>query len=202
MCEFFSCIVKKDGSVLWDKNVNSHEEIIEKFKLDANNHETKQYVRIEVTAKDGDVFNHDIKNWKIKIDESTTPTWYERQQTTLYENNIFKALKQCFKEIFVIKQVGVTLSDGRFFVKDSEITKLEKQAIIQVLKGSSIVKNMGDSSIVKYMRDSSIVKDMRGSSIVRTSKYSNIKKPKLGDESVWIDRKNRVVCVGKKKVKY
>ena len=118
MCEFFSCIVKKDGSVVWDKNVDSHEEIIEKFKLDANNHETKQYVRIEVTAKDCDVFNHDIKNWKIKIDDSTIPAWYERQQTTLYEKNIFKALKQCFKEIFVIKRVGVTLSEGRFFLND------------------------------------------------------------------------------------
>jgi len=43
---------------------------------------------------------------------------------------------------------------------------------------------------------------MRDSSTAITSKYSNIKPAKKSDDAIFIDRKNKVIMVGKKKVKF
>jgi len=231
MCEFFSCIIDKKGKVYWDVYDDSHEYLITKFNLDANNDEVDKYVRIEVNPADGNIFNHKINNWSIKIDEQIIPSWYERNQKTLYEKNIYKALQTCFQKNFIIKKNNVKLDDGIWFVFDSTISKLEENVLIRVLKkstvqkmwdsstvqemggfstvqemrGSSTVQEMLGSSIVQEMWDSSIVQKMRDSSTVITSQYNynDIKKPSSKkNNAIFIDRKNKIIFVGHKKVKF
>ena len=71
MCEFFSCIVTKEGKVFFTEE-DSHETIIDRLKIGDNG---KNFVRIEHTKEKG-----------YKIDEMTIPEWYERIVTMIKYN--------------------------------------------------------------------------------------------------------------------
>jgi len=96
MCKFFSGILKKDGKVLYQENSNSHDSIVKHFKLDEKD-DTKKWLRFEILQKDGDNDNHDLRTWRIKIDEPTTPDWYLRNKS-FFDKKMRKALKENFVE--------------------------------------------------------------------------------------------------------
>jgi len=239
MCQFFSCLIDKAGKVYWDRNIDSHEELVDKFKLDGNNDDSKKWVRIEVTFIDDDIYNHKKDNWKISIDQYIIPAWYERQQSTLYEPNIWKALKQCFKEIFIIDKIDIwtSVKDGRSFIRNSKVeaygnstVKAYGNSTVKAY-GNSTVKAYGNSTVKAYGNstvkacdnstvkaygnstveacdnstvkacDNSTVKAYGNSTVTRSS-WSSFENIKLSGDAVYIDRKNRVILVGKKKVKF
>jgi hypothetical protein len=102
MCKFFSGILKKDSKTLWDKNFDNHETLITKYEL-TDNEDSKKWLRYEVIPIDDDIFNHDKKNWKIIIDESNIPSWYEREKV-FFDKKIMDSFKQCCKELFIINK--------------------------------------------------------------------------------------------------
>ena len=71
MCEFFSCIVTKEGAVFFTEE-DSHETIIDRLKIRDNG---ENFVRIENTKENG-----------YKIDERIIPEWYERIAATIKHN--------------------------------------------------------------------------------------------------------------------
>ena len=191
MCEFFSCILKKDGTVLWNNKKgelfidDSHEKIIEEYKLDANKDETKTYIRVEITPKDDDIYNHKKGNWEIEIDEDTTPDWYTRN-IPKYEKQLMGALTTCFKKCFLINKKNVTLTQGIYFIKDSEITRIYGNTVIRRLQGSSTVQEMWGLSTVQVMGDSSTVQEMRGSSTVQVMEDSSTVQVMWGSSTVQV----------------
>ena len=56
MCEFLSAVVTKT-KFYYDAFDDSHETLIQKHKLNDNTR-TPDFVRIEITPKDGDICNH------------------------------------------------------------------------------------------------------------------------------------------------
>lgn len=63
MCNFFSAIVLRDGSILFTEE-DSHETVIARSGLKDN---LKHFVRVEYNREDG-----------YEIDERAIPEWYER----------------------------------------------------------------------------------------------------------------------------
>jgi len=80
MCRPASFIVTKNR-VLWSKNSDSHEEIIEQNHL---NDSTRggDFVRVEITPKDFD-FRLPIERWEYRVDQDTTPDWYDPREAEI-----------------------------------------------------------------------------------------------------------------------
>ena len=97
MCRFFSAVVIKD-KVLFDMDIDSHEDILVKFGL-KDNSPFPNFVRVEVTPKDGDLFNHDLDNWEMRVDQDTRPDWFDAGE---YEAKIKTALKETLEQRFII----------------------------------------------------------------------------------------------------
>ena len=181
MCDFFSCILGKDGRVYWDPMLDAHEDIIEKHGLKEAD-DTKRWVRIEATPQDYDLFNHDPGNWLVKVDQLSMPEWYERQ-TKHYEGIIRSLLvDEVFKKIFAINKIDepIVIKEGRLFAKNSKIEA----------RGSSTVEAW----------DSSTVEARGSSTVIRPENSSNDKTPTLNDNAVYVDHVNHVIIAGKKRV--
>ena len=67
MCQFFSGIITREKTV-WDYENDSHEFLIKKAGLNDKTNDPN-FVRVELLPIDNDVFNHNIKNWKLQIDQ-------------------------------------------------------------------------------------------------------------------------------------
>ena len=76
MCNFWSCVLTRDGRVLWSPDINSHEELIRRNGLDDTKLIDRDFVRLEIVPKHG--LGRERGDWRYKVDEYITlPTWYE-----------------------------------------------------------------------------------------------------------------------------
>lgn len=73
MCKFLSAIVLKNGDLICDPFIDSHEDLIDRYNLRDNN--TNNFIRIEHTPDD-DFYYSDLTEYKLHIDENTTPDWF------------------------------------------------------------------------------------------------------------------------------
>ena len=71
MCQFFSGIITREETI-WDYDDDSHEVLIKKAGLNDSSR-SPNFVRVELLPKDGDIFNHDLKNWHLNIDQDFRP---------------------------------------------------------------------------------------------------------------------------------
>jgi hypothetical protein len=95
MCNFFSGILKKDGTVLYSINHDSHDTLIQENNLKTSE-DSRTWLRFEILPSDGEESNRKKKNWFIKIDEAETPDWYTRNKA-MYDEILFKTLKKTFR---------------------------------------------------------------------------------------------------------
>jgi len=94
MCKYFSCLVNKTGRVVGDGSIDSHEELYQIYKIkDDRPKELLLWAKIEILPQDGDIFNHDIKNWDLTIDEERKPDWFGVK----HEKACFDRLKKSFE---------------------------------------------------------------------------------------------------------
>jgi hypothetical protein len=157
MCNFFSCCVDKKGKVYWEPGINNHHEIVEIFKLNDNtdNQLELKFARVEITPKDGDIFNKNIDNWGLRIDENIIPEWF----SPMHEKQCLSTLEKCLADCVFS---DITIAE----IKDKKGLYL-KNVVVQRMYGSSVVQEMYDSSVVQEMYDSSVVQRMYGSSVVQ-----------------------------------
>ena len=85
MCEYFSCIVTKNGKIHWCED-DSHHVTIERLGIDDF---ITELVKIECVP------NEKGTRWKYRVDENTFPEWFERM--TGIERKVKKIAKQTFK---------------------------------------------------------------------------------------------------------
>jgi hypothetical protein len=218
MCNFLSLIVTKDGDVFYDETTDSHEKIISDHKLidDTNDKYKRQFVRVEITPPDNNVFKP-VSEWNFKIDEGETPLWWRaglekasRAVCTDYVNKI----------VFENKD-GIEIKSGRAFVKKCSTVKAYGSSTVNAY-GSSAVNAYDSSTVNAYDSstvtacDSSTVKACDsstvtacGSSTVTAYDSSTVTAcgismvTEIKDDAVVIDRKKEVpvIFVANKKIK-
>ena len=86
MCQAFSCIVLEAGDIYWQAGLDSHEDIIDKFKLNKYDKIEDGLCRIEITPENDDYLSPNGK-WKFNFD-TPKPKWW---------NNKYREL--CYKEL-------------------------------------------------------------------------------------------------------
>ena len=105
MCKAFSCIVTKDGSVLWKLGMDSHDAILSanKLKDDTTDGDLIKFAKIEITPDKGYLFPED--KWTLKVDENTTPRWLTKTKKDL----CWVAFGEWKKQIYA----GINLSEAQ-----------------------------------------------------------------------------------------
>jgi hypothetical protein len=128
MCRFYSAIVMKNGDLLHNENLMSHEDIISLFNINDSHINCDKFVRVEYTPdEESDFF--DIEKYKLNVDESSTPKWFEK-----HREYVTSQLKD-FVSKRIITSDHKILTGGLYVVKDCIINSL-KVATIVYLQGT------------------------------------------------------------------
>uniref|UniRef100_A0A6M3LN66 Uncharacterized protein n=1 Tax=viral metagenome TaxID=1070528 RepID=A0A6M3LN66_9ZZZZ len=80
MCQTFSCVVTRNGKVFWEAGVDSHDDLIHKFKVrdDTVDMEEISHAKIEIIPNNRNKYPYLYPDgkWKLQIDEQVTPSWF------------------------------------------------------------------------------------------------------------------------------
>jgi len=115
MCRMMSGIITLNKTI-YDLDNDSHEALIQKEGL-KDEGEHPDFVRVEIVPKDGDVFNHDLKNWELCVDQDFKPDWFNKEFALV---EMQKAVQELWAERFLIDdKSGKVIKEGRWFLKNS-----------------------------------------------------------------------------------
>ena len=159
MCRFMSAIVMRNGDIICDPRIDSHEELIEKFNIHDGPCQLDRFCRIEFIPPPDDWSKlFDTSAWKLRVDDKFTPEWFSHEkirlqliskvQTLLIQEERNKLEGGCW-----ILGSGAKIKEA----KDVLIRWMVKDASIENLTGHSSIDSMLDSSSIKEMRDFSEV---------------------------------------------
>ena len=159
MCKFYSAIVMKNGDVLHDEHVLSHEDLIALFNINDTQTNCDKFVRVEYTVEDENDYA-DIEKYKLNVDEQTIPKWFEKHREFVTEK-----LKGIVKTRIILTDRKLLIG-GLFVVKDCKITTIKDCHVISIY-GSAQVENIYGSAQVKYISGSAQVENIYGSAHVK-----------------------------------
>jgi hypothetical protein len=190
MCKFKSGIVLKDR-IYCPLNHDHHTQMLEELGI-RDDSQFPNFVRVEMIPRDGDVFNHDLNNWKLNVDQDFRPDWFDADKT---EKEMKVKMQEAFEKMFIIDREVEEISSGEWYLKNGIIRRLGGNAIINVMRGSSQVNEMWGSSQVKEMWESSQVKEMWESSQVKEMLGNSQVNVMRGSSQVFIPSSKNVKIV-------
>jgi hypothetical protein len=149
MCKAFSCIVTEDCHAKWKFGMDSHEAIIDEFKLKDDGH---NFARVEVSPANGSYLNPD--EWVFRLDEQAKPRWW----TTAHEAEARDAQKDWQKKLDKILVHKPIVHPFKDIVPPEKITKrhldlLRQWDSVRASVWDSVRASVGDS-VWASVRDS------------------------------------------------
>jgi hypothetical protein len=104
MCKAFSCLITREGCVIWEAGIDSHDKLFEKYKNEFNlkddtlDKKKMDFARIEISPDNKEKYEYlyPEKKWKFQVDESIRPIWLNET----HEKNCFKAFNLWKNEIY------------------------------------------------------------------------------------------------------
>ena len=217
MCEYFSCIIQRDLTVLWDKLTTSHEEIIKNNNLKDDKLDNRDFVRIEINPKDKYNVTKEKSSWEFKIDEKgTLPKWYEKH-SKMAEQKCWEAWEESIKIQCVFSGESKTFKNCLGFGYGNSTVEACGNSTVKAYNdstveawGNSTVKAYGNSTVKAY--DNSTVKAYNDSTVkawdnttVKILSYSNVDikniSIKENAQIINLNKKEIIVCKNIFKIK-
>ena len=188
MCKFLSAIGMKNGDILCDPSVDSHEDIISIHELNDNNSKLRNWVRLEFSPeKDKDLI--DVEKYKLRIDD-TEFDWV----TTELKLKWIRKLKAKLKRIIITKNTK-TLASGTYILSGAII---EKPLYCRIYyAGNSMIIN-AEYSTIEYAGNSMIIN--AGYSMIINAGYSKIKD--AGNSKIKDAGNSKIEDAGYSKIEY
>ena len=184
MCKFYSAIVTREGKLLHNKFLTSHEDLIRYFNLSEGCKgltNDPNFIRIEFWPVNGKYC--DIKNYQLDVDESSIPSWFEqfKKPITKELTGILKSMIRLSENISIIAGDIVIIGQNTIVEKmvNSHIIHMENSTVNEMW-GNSTVNEMWGNSTVNEMRENSTVNKMWGNSTVNEmwgNSKKNVKMP-------------------------
>jgi hypothetical protein len=193
MCEPASFVLTKDA-VFWSRRSDSHEDIIDEFKLHADGDRGPNIVRVEITPPNGDM-RKPLVEWHYRLDQRDYPKWYSEEDT---EKRARIALQEWFDaKVIVVGERDVR--DQQAYAYNSTVTARENSTVSAW--GNSTVSARENSTVTA--RENSTVTARENSTVTAAnnmatvSHYSSTEPCKpVGPYAVVIDRRgDKAVCV-------
>ena len=156
MCKFFSSIVTRQGEVLYNQFIDSHETLIQIFKL-RDDKPMDYFVRCEFYPQNNNDMG-DADKYELKVDENYTPEWFEE-----FRESVTDKMRTIIKNMIVTGERDCLIG-GTWILKDAKVGFLNYCRIVWAF--NSTVNEMWDNSTVNEMWDNSTVNEMWGNSTV------------------------------------
>ena len=153
MCNIKSAIVLKN-KIYCPLDFDSHTEMLEKLGI-KDTRMNPDFVRVEMIPADGDLFNHDLANWKLKVDQDFRPDWFCEGEVA---ESMKRYLGEFFDKRFIIDKTVDEVNEGRWFLKNGMIQKASGNAILEQMRWNSQVREMWGNSQVGVMWGNSTAK--------------------------------------------
>ena len=167
MCKFYSAIVMKNGDLLHNENLMSHEDIIDLFNINDSQTNCNKFVRVEFSP-DNDSDLPDISKYKLNADESVVPDWFEKHReyiterlTDIVKNRIISGSHKLLTGgLYVVKdaEIGRIKSAIVVYLQNSQVNEMRENSQVNVMRGNSQVNEMWENSQVNVMWENSTVK--------------------------------------------
>jgi hypothetical protein len=122
MCRLASFIVTRER-VLWHPESDSHEKIIELFKLD--DRKECDFVRVEL-APSNDNYLQPLKKWEYKVDQPTTPEWYSAKEVEIATRHELAKWRKKRQWFFDAMDFVATIKDTPWFAAKKKPLKAWK----------------------------------------------------------------------------
>ena len=158
MCKFYSAIVLKNGDLLHNENLTSHEDIIRLFNINDNQISCENHVKVEFAPNDI-TDSADIEKYKLNVDEESAPEWFEK-----HREYVTSQLKEIVSKRIITSDQKL-LTGGLYVVKNCKIDRIlcaqivyMQASTVNAMGGNSTVNEMGENSTVNAMWENSTVK--------------------------------------------
>ena len=145
----------KNGDVLHNQWVDSHEELVTLNNLRDNGRES--FVRIEYIPKERKLY--DIDNYELVVDERETPEWFEQ-----YRDKVERKMRLIIKNMIVSKDTELIVG-RRVIVKPGVNIQTIKSCVIEALENSRVNKMLGDSRVNMMWENSKVNKMLENSRV-------------------------------------
>ncbi len=173
MCKLKSAIVLKD-KIFMPFDYDSHEQMIAELKL-SDDTRSPEFVRVEMVPADGDVFNHNLDNWGLIVDQDFRPEWFNEK---FAEEEMKTEIKKFFVERFIVNDRTWQRRDHqRLFIKNSSVVAWGNSSV--VARENSSVEARENSSVVAWGNSSVVARgnssvEARGNSSVEARENSSV----------------------------
>ena len=152
MCQFKSAIVLKNGDVIHNEWIDSHEDLVTLYNLKDEGKE--EFVRVEYVPEDTP---SNLDKYALKVDEKETPDWFNPEKTE-------RKLRAIVKKMIITGDVSMIV--GKRVILDGANVGEIRQSVVHWMKNST-VQEMRENSTVRVMRENSTVRVMWGNSTVQ-----------------------------------
>ena len=164
MCKFKSFIVTKND-ILHDLDDDSHEALIKAHGL-KDNTPSPLFVRVEMTPKDGNSFNHVRENWHLRVDQDYRPDWFSEKEA---EEACWPKLEATFKARFLLSGNVKELTKGKWFIGGSAtIESVLGSATIEYVGGSATIESVLGSATIESVEDSATINSVGDSATINS----------------------------------
>ena len=192
MCQLMSGLITKEKTY-YDLDSDSHEDLIKKAGV-VDDGNSPDFVRVEMIPKDGNIFNHDIKNWVLKVDQDFRPKWFSEK---FAEAEMKKAIKELWAERFVLGRTIKEIKNGRWFVGNGGTVQKVLGGTVQKVLGGTVQEVWGGGTVqevlggtVQEVLDGGTVQEVLGGTVII---YDGSFKEIKGSGIVIMRNKNRII---------
>ena len=136
MCQAFSCIVMRNGIVYWQVGMDSHDDLISKFKVrdDTTDMEEISHAKIEIIPDNANKYPYLYPDgkWKLIIDERVRPSWLLKT----HEDGAWKAWTKWKEQVYqfnyqeALNPINPLLITRKGKVSKADIALLKKWASV------------------------------------------------------------------------
>ena len=187
MCKFYSAIVLKNGDLLHNENLLSHEDIIDYFNIHDTPGNVSKFVRVEYTP--GETFDlPNIEKYRLVVDESSTPDWFEK-----HKEYVMEKLKEIVSRRIITSNQKI-LTGGLYVVKDCVIDRLKVATIVylqgtvqEVLAGGTVQEVRDGGTVQKVWAGGTVQEVWDGGTVQKVLNGGTVQKVRDGGtvQEVW-----------------
>ena len=165
MCRPASFVVTKK-EVFWSKNSESHEGIIEEFKLkelDVRGNPT--FVRVEIVPPEND-YCLPFSKWVYSLDQDIKPDWYDAQKSEKQVRAKLKEWRKC--KVVMPSEKREKVDVGQIVAIYGQVESIYGSAQVESIYGSAQVRSIYGSAKVRFISGSAKVRSISGSAQVES----------------------------------
>ena len=155
MCKPASGVFTKGHKAHWSKYTDSHEEIIEEHKLNADGVGGPNIVRFEISPPDCDL-SKPLSEWEYRVDQHVTPEWYDKDDA----EKAARAMLTEWAAQKIIREDREKLEDGEYWIISGTVNEVRQGGTVNEVWGT--VNEVRRGGTVNEVRQGGIVNEVWG----------------------------------------